>query len=314
MRTLRALALSAIVAALAAGTAIAAPPSMKLCTGGQGGNYFPAGKDIAAQATNLVNVEVVSTAGSMDNFARMAAGECDAAIVQSDAWLEFKAVNPGAALSIEEVTPLYAEVYHLVCHVDAKIDSVADLNARTTLMRGPNGSGTQVTWANLVRANAERKGAGASWKSIPTLPVGGISALGKIRSGQEAQCLMFVAGVGSADMKRVDRSAKDDKNRVVLKLVSLDDGRTIGASATWTYAKGDKGIPLYRAATIQRGTYQNLNGGNDVPTFSLSAMLVVTDAWKSKNAGAMDSITQAALDAVPVIAKRMAAASQAASR
>jgi hypothetical protein len=83
-------------------------------------------------------------------------------------------------------------------------------------------------------------------------------------------------------------------------------GRTIGADKTWTYAKGDKDVALYREATIKRGTYQNLNGGSDIPTFSLGAVMVITDAWKAKNTGAMDAIVQAALDAVPVIAKRMA--------
>lgn len=73
-------------AAMFASPAFADKATFKLCTGSEGLNYFKAGH-ILKSKTNSMNVEVISTKGSLDNLDKVTAGECDGAFVQSDAML-----------------------------------------------------------------------------------------------------------------------------------------------------------------------------------------------------------------------------------
>ncbi|TFH42545.1 MAG: hypothetical protein E4H01_13345, partial [Lysobacterales bacterium] len=114
-------------AALCAG-ALAVEAPVTLCTAGPEGNYYAAGREMAAHANpRYLKITVVETAGSTDNMQRMARRECGAAIVQSDAFLVYQARNPNRPVEITRNRFLYAEFAHLVCRRDAHIASTNDL-------------------------------------------------------------------------------------------------------------------------------------------------------------------------------------------
>src|SRR4051812_23829970 len=69
------------------------PTTVKLCTGKTTGNYYKAGTLVKQQ---LSSVEIIATNGSMDNLQRLARGECDAAIAQSDAVFVYENQHPDA--------------------------------------------------------------------------------------------------------------------------------------------------------------------------------------------------------------------------
>lgn len=66
---------------------------VRYCTGVPGGNYDFTGIAIKRQLPQ--HLELVNTGGSMDNLAKVDKGECEAAIVQSDAYFVYMQQNPG---------------------------------------------------------------------------------------------------------------------------------------------------------------------------------------------------------------------------
>ncbi len=119
---------SGLLAVVFGAGALAEQATVNLCTAGPDGNYFAAGKDIAAHASpKFLTVSVVETSGSMDNMQRMARRECGAAIVQSDAFLVYQAQHRDQPVEITRNRFLYAEFAHLVCRRDAKVATTDDL-------------------------------------------------------------------------------------------------------------------------------------------------------------------------------------------
>ncbi|MCX7336134.1 MAG: TRAP transporter substrate-binding protein, partial [Hyphomicrobiales bacterium] len=82
------LAVLALVLASSSSALAAEPPTFRLCTGSESGNYFRAGHMLKSKAGGL-KIEVVPTQGSLDNLDKLSAGQCDGAFVQSDALLVY---------------------------------------------------------------------------------------------------------------------------------------------------------------------------------------------------------------------------------
>lgn len=296
-----------------AAVAHAETPTVKICTGGKSGNYFAAGNDIATQLKGKVNFEVIATGGSMANFSALTKHECQYAIVQADTILEWTARgNPDT--DIEEVDSLYREYFHMVVnsHEAPNVNQSFDKVDKTVkIMRDGPDSGTAATWNNLVRADKARNGDKGRLVSVPTVPEGGVGTVGKLRSGKDAQAVLFMSGVGSGIMKRVNNQALDDKGKKYLCLVDMDDSGMFG-NATWEKITNGAGKKLYEKATFDRNSgYSNLLcNKSSVSTFSTNAIVVVDRAWKTANPDMAEQIADAIMSARPNMIHRMSQAAK----
>ena len=109
------------------------PSRIKLATALPGGLYHKVGSDLARQLATRTGaeVEVVSTAGSLENRKKLLAGDVDLAILQAG-------TVPSDGLSA--LAPLYEDVMCVVVRRGRDITSVRDLAGRSVIF-GPEGSG-----------------------------------------------------------------------------------------------------------------------------------------------------------------------------
>lgn len=259
-------------------------PTLRICTGGETGKYFQTAAEIGLQLKGVVQVEVIATNGSLDNFQQLSSGQCDAAIVQSDAYGIFTKTNPTAKLSVERVVPLYEEYAHLVCNRQNNFNHVWDILSKpdARVLVGPNGSGTAVTWETWGTTQKD-------YQKVNTDPIGGTRAITRTVDGTDAQCLLFVAGLKSGTMNEVNELGQGK-----LTLVPVDDNK-------FTEVKDPKGQPVYSFKDIPAGTYPNLQtsgflgGSNPVQTLAIGAILIANSSWIDANGKAFDQFSKAAI-------------------
>ncbi|MCW2242237.1 TAXI family TRAP transporter solute-binding subunit [Azospirillum canadense] len=279
-----------MVVATFAGASAADLPGVRLCTGSAKGNYFFAGSVIAQQAKGSLKVDVIETAGSIDNLRKMEDGACDAALVQSDAYGVYKDRNPSSALSIVRAGALYKEYAHLLCNKTSGIDSVKDLRSnKAKLLTGDAGSGSEVTWATWIKMDKD-------YTKAATDRIGGTQAILRIRDGAEAQCALFINGLNSALMKQVNEQAGDR-----VKLVPVKDG-------DFASVKDPGGNKVYSAEDIPGSTYKALQSGffsSAVPTLAVEALVVLRADWAEQNKRGLDELSDAVLRATPAIKQRV---------
>lgn len=281
-----------VVAAFLLGTCVAnaQPATMKLCTGGEQGNYFWAGNNIAKHSAGRVNIEVISSQGSMDNLERLMSNNCDAAFVQQDALLVYNNRNARALNNFERVGSLYKEYVHLVCNRDARIKRVTDLNSKHTVAIGPLGSGSNVTWEGFVLADKKKYG------QVKTSPITGMRALAAVRDGTDVQCMIFTAGLSSTYVKSDIQSAGDK-----VALIPADD-------SDFDNAVDPKGKKIYTFHNIPGGTYPKLETGwlgGKVSTVAVDAVFVISSSWIEKNERAFDYLMRGMNNALPEIRARV---------
>jgi TRAP transporter TAXI family solute receptor len=266
-------------------------PQLRICTGGAKGNYYFAGTAIAQQARGSLAVSIVETAGSMENLRKLEDGECDAALVQSDAYMVYKDRNPSSALAITRIGSLYKEYAHLVCNTGSGVGSISDLrgNTKAKVLTGDAGSGAEISWSNWVKLDP-------SYGKVATDRVGGTQAVLRVRDGSEAQCALFINGLKAPLMGQVNEQAGDR-----VQLVPVGDG-------TLDNAKDPSGTKVYQFADIPGGTYKALQRGffsTSVETLTVDALVVLRSDWAEKSRRGLDDLSDAVLRATPMIRQRV---------
>lgn len=281
-RSLIFLAAASGMLAMAMSVAIAQDTTLRVCTGAKEGGYWTTASEIARQVAG-VNVEVVPTQGSTENLRQMAAGTCDAAIVQSDAYGLFAAMNPSARLDFQRTTPLYNEYVHLFCNKASGVFSVRDLlGSDKQIVIGTPGTGTQVTWDTWARQSPDYQKVATDAQSVD---LGLLSVL----DGTDSQCMLAVSGLKSGTMTKVNELGKD-----VLGLIQINDN-------WFDDVKDPKGQQVYSFSKIPAGTYSNLQnygflgGSADVETLTLQAILITNSAWINANTAAYTDFATAAV-------------------
>lgn len=276
--------------ALSGAAGAADQPTLRLCTGSAKGNYFYAGSEIAKQAKGSLTVQVIETAGSMDNLRRLDDGSCDAALVQSDAYGVYKDRTPSSALSLVRIGALYKEFAHLLCNKAVDVDSVKDLRSgKAKLLTGDAGSGSEVTWASWVKMDKD-------YLKAPTDRVGGTQAVLRIRDGAEAQCALFINGLNSPLMKQVNDQAGDR-----VRLVPVKDG-------DFASVKDPAGHLVYSKVDIPGGTYKALQSGffsSAVSSLAVDALVVLRADWAESSKRGLDDLSDAVLRATPTVRQKV---------
>lgn len=243
-------------------------PHLNLCSGPDGGNYQLSAQQVLKQGRDRLDIKIVDTKGSMENLDKLAAGECDAAPVQNDAFRVYKVKYSRDAGGLERAGPLYQEYAHLVCNRKAGISRVTDLMSnKFGVAIGPGGSGSSVTWDSWVLADKR-------YGQAPTVPLAGLRALEKVKLGDEAACMVFTAALNSAFVKGDVNNAGE-----YVHLIKANDG-------DFDNAKDEKGQPIYHYADIPGGTYPKIQDGtfgSAVRTVAVDAMWVVRTDWIEKN-------------------------------
>lgn len=265
--------------------------NLSLCTARADGNYFAAGELIRSHIdADRLRLDLVETEGSVDNLKRLARGECDAAIVQIDAYLTYQEANRTKRLELARPNYLYEEFVHLVCRRDAGITGIADLaagGARVTVLVGEPESGSAATWHYLTLLDS-------SYASVPAQTVGGMQALTEIQETGPAACMIFISGLRSAFSAAVNDAG--DK----LRIVTVDDPDLDAARFA-----GDR---IYQFHTIPGGAYPNLESADNrrgITTLTVGATLFVTQRWAAEHYDANAYLVDAILRAKPAILERV---------
>lgn len=263
-------------------------PTLRLCTAAKDGQYYATGTQLA-DALDSVSVEVIETQGTMDNFDRVTAGTCDAAIVQRDGFYVY-ANRKGLTglLPFERVAALYTEQVHLVCYAEpssgcssgAGVHSITDLGAGTPVLIGTSGSGSHVFWDNLLAADA-------GYKDVPTREIGGAEAIQEIANGK-ASCMVYVAGNDAPLLQRIEQAAENGQK---LRFAAIDD-----SDLDDIHDPSDHQV--YIASTIDDPRFHALGSAS---TYNVLADLVVSESWIEKNRPAYAGVQS---DLVQILAQK----------
>jgi TRAP transporter TAXI family solute receptor len=275
---------------LAASTVQAA--DLTLCTARADGNYYAAGEIIRSRIdAELLNVSLRETAGSVDNLGRLARGECDAAIVQLDAYLVYQEANRWKRLELARPNYLYEEFVHLVCRRDADLESIEDLaveDGKHEVLIGEPESGSAATWRYFTILNS-------GYAKTPARPVGGAHALAELQKPGGASCMVYVSGLRSKFSESVANAGD------TLVLVPVDDPDLDEARFA-----GDR---IYRFRKIPADTYRALGANarkRDLETLTVGATLFVTQSWAEDNYDANAYLAEVILKAKSEILERVA--------
>ena len=272
-------------------------PTMRICSGMKNGNYEYTAKTIAGMAdASEVTVQVINTSGSMDNLKKIASGECDAAIVQSDAsYVYNKDVGDIDAMKAAD---LYTEYAHLLCRRDTGISDLGGLNEKTKILIGPNGGGSAVTWRGMVLADKEY--GGDYYTKIPTLPSKNkASDLVQLVSG-EADCLFYVGTPGNSLMSRDANKQGDTLGLVTVADKDFDDPTVTDSKGNTSSIWNDGELPYSSYGKIMPS---GLFGRKSVNTITVTAQFLISKAFETDaNDDAVASVVLILPDVKKVIA------------
>jgi TRAP transporter TAXI family solute receptor len=271
---LRLLAVLAVLATCAPGARAADFAFVSVGTGAVGGVYYPVAQAICrivnAAAAGRMRCSPESTPGSVYNVGRLATGELDFAIIQSD--IQFDAVTGRANWAgkptpwLRSVMSLHPELLTIVARRSTGIDSLEGLQTRR-LNIGTDGSGARTTWLAVETA--------AAWPEQARVRASGFKvdvALHALCSGGIDATLMLVGHPSPMVRHHLDAC----ETRIVpLSGPAIDN---LVQSA-----------PYFRRGSIPAGLYGN---ADPIDSFGVSATLVTS---ASADEGTVYEMTRAIL-------------------
>lgn len=167
-----------------------------LCAGSPGRNYDSVMKSISTELQSRGHVVTIKNLkGSEDILRNLDSGQCDYGPAQKDVHYKMSKDNAGFAATVTPIALLYNEAMTLFCSEDSDIDELSDMDENTTVIVDSIGSGSALTWDNMVSIEKEY-GGGSSWMNakIDYTPLD--EAQAKISLG-EADCAFGVGAVPS---------------------------------------------------------------------------------------------------------------------
>ncbi|MEZ5932040.1 MAG: TAXI family TRAP transporter solute-binding subunit [Alphaproteobacteria bacterium] len=258
LKTLKAAAMAATLAALSGGVSVAQDLTFfTIGTGGTSFTYYPVGGVIAnaiskppgsrpcedggSCGVDGLIASAVSSRGSVDNINAIMSGLRDSGFAQSD--VAFWAYTGTGTMEGEEpatdlrtIAALFDEHIHLVALADSGISSVADLKGKRVSLDEP-GSGTYVDANLILEAN------GLSQDDITPEQLKGAAATEALQNGK-VDAIFVVAGYPTGAIVEL-ASAAD------IKLVPIDGA---GAEAL----TGEHGF--FSASEIPDDAYEGVSG------------------------------------------------------
>lgn len=147
-----------VAAVLMCGQAMAAPPTLRFCSGGEGGFYEQIATAIGQTITRLDGGElkVINTGGSVENAEKLKDGTCDIAVIQNDA-----VVSLPMPADIKVVDAHEEVIYWL--HGKAGVDDFGKMEKDSVAAKyafaAVEGSGALVTVRNWIKTDKDYEGA-----------------------------------------------------------------------------------------------------------------------------------------------------------
>lgn len=258
-------------------------PKLRFATGPKGAIYYEAGEMLKKAAPDI-EVEVIVTAGSVENIELLRSGRADAALIQSDVLTKLPQEKT-------EQLALYLEAVQLITNRRADIMSVTDIDpSKHRVYVGPKSFGTAVTWDGLCEQDN-------SYRKIPIEYADYKTALAHVAQDPGA-LMLFVGGLNSPLIRGADQySARTGS----LSIASVDD---------WDFndKKDTNGNRIYTFVEIEKGTYPNLQRGlflnRKISTLAVKAVLTLNTNWVTSNGPhALDSLTMATEKMKPALTK-----------
>lgn len=161
----------------------APPDTLRIASGSTDGAYDAFARELAREfAAEGITLEVIETEGSVDNLARLEAGDVDIAFVQSGI------ASAEDYPALEGLASLYFEPLWIFSTREPRPERIADLEGLRVSI-GPKGSGTRRVALQLLEAN------GISEDALTLAPSGGTSAADALLAGE----LDAVFAISSAD-------------------------------------------------------------------------------------------------------------------
>lgn len=272
-----------------------------ICTGSPNGDYQKAGEEISKQLGGNLNghrVVLITTHGSGDNLNFVATGKrCQMGLAQSDVFALWKTDATNSS-GVATVQPLYTEYTHILCPAVAKIDNLAGLSQKhATLIIGPPGSGTEITWRSLrdVDAKYDTKTINVSPEPVDSSSIQEV----KTSTATRPVCVLWIAGLNSIPMQNANlKSVNPENGEPLLQLISVDDKRMLRLP-------GLDG-PRYAVKEIspKKNYYDHLinNGGffssASVDVLTIPALLIINKSFKDDLSNNQRSVWNRLTDAV----------------
>lgn len=221
--------------------------NLTLATGGKNGQYYAFGETLAKVVNHhhpKIQLKVLETDGSLENIELLNQNKAQLALVQSDVPL---------TLSIQLVSYLFPEVFHLVATRNSGIQTVSDLQDKQIAIM-PEGSGSNQLFWQLSQHYGFTTG---SFEAIPFAPDDAYTAL---KNGY-VDALFRVLTLGTSGMTQLLQSGENI-------LVPIDQSAALQLFQ-----------PALETSEIPRGTY---NGSIPIPpdnlqTVSVRALLVTRE-------------------------------------
>lgn len=253
-----------IAAALMSATA--APQDVTITTGREGGSYFGVqGPKIVKFIKGVgLNGSFVSSTGSLDNLAKVAAGTSQVGIAQADAIMYFKRTNPQGGTKIEIGGTLGRECVFVVSKKGGKVNSDSDLQTKGVFIAvGAQGDGSRATWDYM--SILEDK-----FKNATPNESGGASGLSQVVSGQ-ADAFLFVANPDPKVLynNELFTLARDNKNLQFVPVTDWDlNNKLPNGDPVYTFEKITTKPGLFGDSvnTICLSTYTVYNGDMNTDT------------------------------------------------
>ena len=210
---------------------------LRLATGPPGGPYNAFGKALAAQAATTapqLRLTPLSTAASVDNLRRLAAGSADLALAMADAAEDaVRGRSPFAhPAAVTALARVYVNYTHLVVPAHGPIRSVRDLAGRSVAI-GAAGSGGQVLAVRLLRMSGLTGRRAVRQRQL------GLAASVQALRGGTVDALIWAGGVPTPALSALARE-------LPLRFLPLDEQ---AAALRDTYG------PVYTSVTLPAGVY-----------------------------------------------------------
>ncbi|MGW0187981.1 TAXI family TRAP transporter solute-binding subunit [Streptomyces sp. NPDC003362] len=239
------------------------PPSgtITLSTGTRAGVYYEYGerlrKELAEDMPDL-KVELLTSAGSQENVARVATGRADFTIAAADAVETYKLDGVGAD-QLRGVARLYDDYVQLVVPPDSDIRSVRDLRGKRVAIGLPD-SGVRLIASRVLKA------AGIDPEKDITAYSDGIDT-GPKELGKRLDAFFWSGGLPTDGLRKLTE-AKSESEAQPFRFVPID------VDLVAKLHKERAATRYYRATNMPESAYPAIQQGEAVPTIAVSNVLI----------------------------------------
>jgi len=237
-------------------------------------------KSVVESNHDDIIINLVPSAGSRENIARLDKGEAQLALVQNDA---------EDGVSVRSLAALYPEVLHLICHTNAEIHSLADLSGKRVGIGAPKSGTEQITTKLLTFAGVKLKDKNVTHSSFG-------STINQLRNSK-LDAAFFLTGLGTPAIGE----ALADPKLVLAPIHTEPSGDGLAEIQARRFTKGFRvRYPHVSPQTIPLMAY-NSKPLSPIPSLGVQAVLV---CQKNADANIIERITRTLFEQRAVISQK----------